>query len=105
MKILTKMISHFNKPNRLVKFFDSCIINVILKQGVKGVIEGKASLTLSGFMASYEGASFLEDRRGVTRYSNGLEEGSEHESVWFCDTCETEAEDLDGDRWNCSCNH
>ena len=62
-----------------------------------------SNLTLSTFTERYEGAAFLESSGGATRYTNGLEEGSEHESVWICDTCEHEAENHDGFEWDCAC--
>lgn len=38
------------------------------------------------------------------RYSNGLEENSEHESVWFCSGCDEEILMFDGYDGHCDCN-
>lgn len=40
------------------------------------------------FIDEFPDHSWLESRDGFSRYSNGLEEGSEYESAWFCDDCE-----------------
>ena len=45
-------------------------------------------MTLANFMDAYPDYEFLESYQGKTRYSNGLGEGSDHESEWFCDQCD-----------------
>ena len=47
--------------------------------------------SLDVFMDVYPKHAYLEDRyvygRRFVRYSNGLHEGSHHESEWFCGDC------------------
>lgn len=40
-------------------------------------------MTIDLFKEMYPDASWLESKGGLERWSNGEEEGSEHESVWF----------------------
>lgn len=42
----------------------------------------------SEFEEAFPDYSFLENRNGCTRYSNGKGENSEYESVWFDDETE-----------------
>ena len=45
--------------------------------------------TLSEFMNAFPDAEWLESFQGKSRYTNGLGEGSDYESEWFCDRCES----------------
>lgn len=65
-------------------------------------------MNLSEFEERYPDSSFLEQTKQAIRLSNGLEEGTEHESVWFCleceeeltdDECECQAEEDDSEPW------
>lgn len=51
-----------------------------------------SNITLDEFNERYD-AEYL-DAKGPSyiRLSNGLEEGTEHESVWFCQDCGEEAD-------------
>lgn len=52
-------------------------------------------MSLDDFKEIYINAEWLETRGGCERWSNGLEEGSEHESVWFdCNGEECQSPDL-----------
>lgn len=49
--------------------------------------------TLDDFQQWFHDAEWLETHNGFERWSNGLGEGSMHESEWFCERCGLLAED------------
>lgn len=51
---------------------------------------------LGEFIDEFPNYEWLEDRDGFSRYSNGLEEGTEYESAWFCQDCELIGHPFDG---------
>lgn len=58
-------------------------------------------MTLDDFFDRYPDASFLETDGSKTRYSNGEGEGSDNESVWFCNTCEHSVDCIDDECSHC----
>lgn len=45
-------------------------------------------IDLDDFLETYPEAYWLETRAGHIRYANGLGEGSNNESGWFCTECD-----------------
>jgi hypothetical protein len=51
-------------------------------------------MDIDEFQEIFPDCEFLENNNGCTRLSNGLGEGTDYESAWFCNGCGAEVEDI-----------